>query len=107
MAILRFRLPTTSSSLPERQRVPAMRTFPDSLPACILRKNYSSWVAGAFDSSWRAVYQFLIAFQSQYGPEYMKKFLTIWGTSEYWDDDTLQNHTKVAVHLNNLAQKKK
>jgi hypothetical protein len=64
------------------------------------------WVAGAFDSAWRAVQQFLTAFASQYGDKYMKKFTEIWGTSEYWDDKMLEKHMKIALHLSKLERKK-
>ena len=43
----------------------------------------NSWVAGALDSAWRAVDQYLSINQS---PSVQKKFWELWGPTEYWDE---------------------
>jgi len=45
----------------------------------------NSWVAGAFDSSWRAVDQYLAL---NMGDDVRKKFWELWGPTEYWDESS-------------------
>ena len=66
----------------------------------------NSWVAGALDSAWRAVYQYL----SLYQPEsVMQAFYNEWGSSEYWDEtsdealveqnrELMERHLVIALH---------
>lgn len=55
---------------------------------------YTRWVAGALDSAWRAVYQYL----SLHNPVRLPEFLLNWGPSEYWSDEQLENHLRLAIH---------
>jgi len=41
-----------------------------------------AWVAGALDSAWRAVYQYLSLNQ----PDLLENFYNLWGKTEYWDE---------------------
>ncbi|OCH83659.1 FAD-linked reductase [Obba rivulosa] len=52
-----------------------------------------AWVAGALDSSWRAVYSFLLTFYGNDSKQ-MKEFLEKYGRSEYWYDDPEKNPDK-------------
>ncbi|KZV87220.1 hypothetical protein EXIGLDRAFT_752364 [Exidia glandulosa HHB12029] len=50
-----------------------------------------AWVAGALDSAWHSVWEFLHAYG--YPEEIKEEFRTKWGSSEYWDDyDQMRDH---------------
>ena len=64
-----------------------------------------SWVAGALNSAWRAVEQYLTLNQ----PRSLKKFWELWGPTEYWDEASdeglaelsrklLDRHLVIALH---------
>lgn len=58
------------------------------------------WVAGALDSAWRSAHQFLDA--NKYSPETKGKFYELWGRSEYWDDELIENHTYLGEFFSKL-----
>ena len=77
-----------NSSSPARRLVPVTRTwirYPSfehaSDPNLI-----NSWVAGALDSAWRAVDQYLTINQDTLPPGTRDKFYELWGETEYWDE---------------------
>lgn len=47
-----------------------------------------SWVVGALDASWRAVYEIL---RTSY-PEKLKRFKQLWGSDEDWTDASITRH---------------
>lgn len=66
----------------------------------------NSWVAGALDSAWRAVDQYLSLNQPKTVQE---KFWDMWGATEYWDEgsdkeliklnrDLADRHLEIALH---------
>ena len=61
--------------------------------------NGISWVAGALNSGWRAVYVMLL----RHYPRLIAKFKKEWGDSEEWDDRTLAKHTLLAHELTKLS----
>lgn len=59
---------------------------------------YYCQVAGALDSAWRAVDQFLVVNQSQY-PDRREEMHKTWGSSEYWDDDKeIKDHIRLGIY---------
>jgi len=79
-----------NSSSPVRRPAPVTRTWircPSferaSDPTLI-----NSWVAGALDSAWRAVDQYLNIHKIILPPGTPKKFYKLWGETEYWDEDS-------------------
>ena len=50
-----------------------------------------SWVAGALDSAWRAVDQYLALNRPDDRPEFWRK----WGSTEYWDETTNKDLVKL------------
>lgn len=61
----------------------------------------NSWVAGALDSAWRAVDQYLALHRDK---SLRDKFWNLWGPTEYWDEATNKelvdlNHTLTERHL--------
>jgi hypothetical protein len=81
-------LEANSSSL-VRRPVPAMRKLiPSRFVECTSDRNFiDSWVAGALDSAWRAVDQYLALNL----PDYQQKFWDLWGPTEYWDEGDNQD----------------
>ena len=66
----------------------------------------NSWVAGALDSAWRAVDQYLALNQSK---NVQQKFWDLWGPTEYWDEasnkelvdlnrELTERHLVIALH---------
>ena len=66
---------------------------------------FNSWVAGALNSAWRAVEQYLTLNQ----PDSLEAFWRLWGPSEYWDEASdselvglsrklLRRHLVIALH---------
>jgi hypothetical protein len=99
---------TTNSSLPERRPAPAMRMYIHSQSRWRASDpNFTnSWVAGALDSAWRAVYQYLSLYQPD---SVMQTFYNEWGSSEYWDEtsdeelvkqnrELMERHLVIALH---------
>ena len=79
---------TANSSSPARRPVPVTRTWifcpsfkHDSDPT-----HTDSWVAGALDSAWRAVEQYITLNQENLPSGTLEKFYELWGESEYWDE---------------------
>ena len=52
---------------------------------CVSNASLNSWVAGAFDSAWRAVDQYLALNMDE---DTRKKFWDLWGPTEYWDESS-------------------
>ena len=51
---------------------------------------FTSWVAGALDSAWRAVDYYLAL---NHPSDTQKKFWDRWGSTEYWDgEEVKQSH---------------
>ena len=78
-------LQVVNSSSPERRPVPAMGM-------CVHRWSFgrasdaiffNSWVAGALDSAWCAVDQYLALNRSK---ALRRKFWDKWGPTEFWDE---------------------
>ena len=84
-----FCLPqTVNSSSPVRRLVPVTRAWipcPSFERASDLTL-INSWVAGALDSAWRAVNQYLNLNQENLPPGTLEKFYELWGETEYWDE---------------------
>ena len=81
------------SSLVKRP-VPAMRAFLDnrSSERASDQDFVHSWVAGALDSAWRAVDQYL----ALHHPTSLRdKFWEKWGTTEYWDETSNKDLVKL------------
>ena len=61
----------------------------------------NSWVAGALDSAWRAVDQYLA--YNYPGSDWQKNFWDLWGETEYWDEksniDLVKLNRKLAERL--------
>ena len=109
-------LPQVASySSPERRPVPAMRMwiYRQSF-GCASDPNFiNSWVAGALDSAWRAVDQYLLLNQ----PESVReKFWKLWGPTEYWDEasnkelvdlnhDLTERHLVISLHKAGYTQR--
>ena len=55
----------------------------DSLSARLISSLIDSWVAGALDSAWRAVDQYLAL---NLPNDVREKFWDLWGPTEYWDE---------------------
>jgi hypothetical protein len=95
-------LVANSSSLVKRP-VPAMRTWIHyQSPGSASNPNLmNSWVAGALDSAWRAVDQYLAINQEK---SVRDKFWKLWGPTEYWDEASSKelvdlNHKLTERHL--------
>ena len=69
-----------------------------------------SWVAGALDSAWRAVNQYLLLNQPQ---SVQEKFWKLWGPTEYWDEASnkelielnrgfMERHLVIALHKSGI-----
>ena len=69
-----------------------------------------SWVAGALDSAWRAVNQYLLLNQPQ---SVQEKFWELWGPTEYWDEasnkelielnrEFMERHLVIALHKSGI-----
>ena len=65
---------------------------------------FNSWVAGALDSAWRAVDNYLAL---NHPEEVREKFWKLWGPTEYWDEDPeliklhrelLDQHLAITLH---------
>ena len=95
-------LAVNSSSLAKRP-VPATRTrIHYAFPGRATDPNLiNSWVAGALDSAWRAVNQYLLL---HHPGSIRQKFLKLWGETEYWDEASNKelvelNHRLTERHL--------
>lgn len=55
-----------------------------------------SWVAGALDSAWRAVDQYLNLNHSE---SLREKFWDLWGKTEYWDETSDKDLIKLNREL--------
>ncbi|KZT21397.1 FAD/NAD(P)-binding domain-containing protein [Neolentinus lepideus HHB14362 ss-1] len=53
-----------------------------------------AWVAGALESSWRAVDMYL---QLHHTKEMRHKFHSLWGSSEYWPESYLQDQIRIGL----------
>ena len=97
------RLPLRTSSLSrEKLQVPVTREHPsyNMIYLCRdqhLKKHSYRWVAGALDSAWRAVDQFLLINQLHH-PGKREEMHKKWGPSEYWDKDQVENHIRLGMH---------
>ena len=58
-----------------------------------------SWVVGALDSSWRAVYEYLKVTGQD---EKIKKFKTLWGESSEWESTPPLREASEENHGRNL-----
>ena len=77
-----LRLAANFSSL-VRLLVPVMRTWVYCRSSmCFDPSSVQSWIAGALDSAWRAVNQYL----TLHRPERREDFWNQWGKTEYWDE---------------------
>ena len=78
-------LQVASYSSPERRPVPVMRMWIHR-QSCRYASDpnfINSWVAGALNSAWRAVDQYLLLNQ----PDSVRdEFWRLWGPTEYWDE---------------------
>jgi hypothetical protein len=68
----------------------AMRTWIQSqFSGCASDPNLiGSWVAGALDSAWRAVDQYLTLHHANLPAGVQEKFWANWGRTEYWDESS-------------------
>ncbi|EIN12605.1 amine oxidase [Punctularia strigosozonata HHB-11173 SS5] len=54
-----------------------------------------AWVAGALDSAWNSIEQFLITYN--YPQSIRDSFHEQWGSSEYWDEQKTKNQIKLGL----------
>ena len=79
---------TANSSSPVKRQVPVTRawtcypSFKHDSDTILI----NSWVAGALDSAWRAVNQYLTLNQENLPSGTLEKFYELWGETEYWDE---------------------
>ena len=72
-------------SLLVRPLVPVMRTWIYCRSSiCFDPNSVQSWIAGALDSAWRAVNQYLALHHPK--SQYQEDFWRLWGKTEYWDE---------------------
>ena len=65
--------------------MPVMRTWIYCRSSiCFDPNSVQSWIAGALDSAWRAVNQYLALHHPK--SQYQKDFWKLWGKTEYWDE---------------------
>ena len=87
---------TANSSSPVRRPVPVTRTWIrcPSFDRVSEPTLANSWIAGALDSAWRAVEQYLNINKIILPPGMPKKFHDSWRETEYWDEDSNNNLAK-------------
>ena len=65
------------------------------LPLPILIEYSDRWVAGALDSAWRAVDQYLAINELETKREEMHEK---WGSSEYWEENQIEDHIRLGMY---------
>ena len=113
-------LQTASSSSLAKRPVPVMRAWFHC--RCFERASdpnlINSWVAGALDSAWRAVDQYINLNESVLPPGTQAKFYDTWGPTEYWDESSnkdlvkqnkklMDRHLVIALHKSGVRLPKK
>jgi len=58
-------------------------------------KHINSWIAGALDSAWRAVDQYLTFNEGNLPLSTQQTFYDMWGPTEYWDESSDEELVKL------------